>query len=303
MLFFLPAPVLGIIGFVLFAGNLVFWCIPFYGVAIVKLLAPLPAWRRQCVRWLEGIGELWIDCNGLIERLLHRMDWDIDGVAGLKRRDWYLVCSNHQSWVDIFVLQRVFNRRIPFLKFFLKKQLIYVPVLGLAWWALDLPFMQRYSRAEVEANPELRGRDLETTRRACAHFALTPTTVTNFVEGTRFTEAKHAAQDSPYRYLLRPKAGGVAFVLNAMGEMMHKMLDVTIVYPRRGVTFWQLLSGRIPRIVVRVRQLQIPAEFVGGDYLNDQVYRDRFQAWLRELWEAKDALIDEIVRNQPAAAA
>ena len=57
----------------------------------------------------------------------------------------YLVLANHQSWVDILVLQKVFNRRIPLLRFFLKRQLFWVPLLGLAWWALDFPFMGRYT--------------------------------------------------------------------------------------------------------------------------------------------------------------
>ncbi len=67
----------------------------------------------------------------------------MQGVDSLHQRGWYLVSSNHQSWVDILVLQRIFHGRIPFLKFFLKQELIWVPVIGLAWWALDFPFMKR----------------------------------------------------------------------------------------------------------------------------------------------------------------
>ncbi|MDH3589172.1 MAG: acyltransferase [Gammaproteobacteria bacterium] len=294
MLLFLPAPVRGVIGFVLFALNLMFWIIPFYVVAILKLLIPVTRWRQLCVRWLEAIGEVWIDVNGLLERALHGGDWDIVGIDGLRRRDWYLVSSNHQSWVDVFVLQRVFNRRIPFLKFFIKKQLIWVPLLGLAWWALGLPFMQRHSRETLEKNPELRGQDLETTRRACEHFSQVPTALINFMEGTRFSEAKREQQQSPYRHLLNPKAGGIAFALSAMGEKMHRLLDVTIVYPKPNPTFWDLLSGALPNITVHVRQEEIPPAFIGGDYLNDEEFRERFQTWIRELWQDKDELMDEL---------
>ena len=52
----------------------------------------------------------------------------------------------------------------------------------------------------------------------------------NFLEGTRFTAAKHAKQESPYRYLLKPKAGGIAFVLAAMDGKIEKMVNVTIAY-------------------------------------------------------------------------
>src|SRR3546814_9530339 len=109
-----------------------------------------------------------------------------------------------------------FNRRIPLLKFFLKQELIKVPLLGLAWWALDFPFRKRFTRAEIEANPSLKGKDLETTRKACEKFKEMPTSVMNFFEGTRFTQAKHDQQQSPYEFLLKPKAGGTAFALSAM---------------------------------------------------------------------------------------
>ncbi len=298
MLSFLPVPVRGVIGFVLFVLNLTFWIIPFYVVAILKLLIPIKAWRRLCIRWLEHIGEIWIDGNNFFIQLCHGVDWDIEGVDGLRRRDWYLVSSNHRTWVDVVVLQRALNRRIPFLKFFIKKQLIWVPLLGLAWWALDLPFMARHSREEIAKDPSLRGKDLETTRQACAHFSEMPTALINFVEGTRYSEEKRLAQESPYRHLLKPKAGGLAFAIAAMGETMHKLLDVTIVYPPGRGTFWDLLSGQIDRISVRVRQLEIPEEFLHGDYLNDPEFRERFQAWVRELWGDKDQLIEAVYSSR-----
>ena len=229
-------------------------------------------------------------------RLTQRTAWDVQGVDELRYAGWYLVNSNHQTWADIFVLQHVLNRRIPMLKFFLKQQLIYVPVIGLAWWALDFPFMKRHSAAQLERHPELRQQDRLTTMRACEKFALVPTCVMNFAEGTRFTRAKHQAQGSPYRHLLKPKAGALALALNAMGEKFHSLLDVTIVYPGGAPDFWQFLCGDTPRIVVRVRQRPIPPEFCAGDYAEDPAFRERFQAWLSALWQEKDAQIDGLLR-------
>jgi 1-acyl-sn-glycerol-3-phosphate acyltransferase len=118
----------------------------------------------------------------------------------------------------------------------------------------------------------------------------------NFAEGTRFTRAKHAAQGSPHRHLLKPKAGALALALNAMGEKFHSLLDVTIVYPGGAPDFWQFLCGDTPRIVVRVRQLPIPPEFCTGDYAEDPAFRERFQTWLSALWQEKDAQIDALLR-------
>lgn len=48
--------------------------------------------------------------------------------------------------------------------------------------------MKRYSRAYLLRHPERRGKDVETTRRSCEKFRLHPTTIVNFVEGSRFTQ-------------------------------------------------------------------------------------------------------------------
>jgi hypothetical protein len=124
--------------------------------------------------------------------------------------------------------------------------------------------------------------------------------VTNFAEGTRFTPAKHAAQDSPYRYLLKPRAGALALALNAMGERFHSLLDMTIVYPDGAPTFWQFLCGRVPRVVVRARQLPIPPEFCAGDYSGDARFRDVVQHWLADIWAEKDWQIGMLLSAAPA---
>src|SRR5437868_13344559 len=127
--------------------------------ALIKALVPIAGFRRWISSVLVAIAEQWIAVNGLLFALVTRTRWRVEGLQGLDRDGWYLVLSNHQSWVDIPVLQKTFNRRIPFLKFFLKQQLKWVPVLGLAWWALDFPFMQRYTKQQLEAHPQWRGKD------------------------------------------------------------------------------------------------------------------------------------------------
>ena len=164
-------------------------------------------------------------------------------------------------------------------------------MLGLAWWALDFPFMQRYSKATLEQHPEWRGKDKQATRKACERFRHSPVSVMNFVEGTRFTPAKHASQESPFANLLRPRAGGGAFVLETMGDMLQSIIDVTIVYPQGQPTLIDLLANRVCAIRVHIRQLPIPKEFISGDYENDAEFRARFQGWISGLWAEKDALI------------
>jgi 1-acyl-sn-glycerol-3-phosphate acyltransferase len=294
VLAFLPSWMLGPLVFLLFVGNTVLWSVPLYFLALLKVILPFRGWRRAWTLAITSIAETWTTFNNWGLSLTQRIHWDVRGVEGLTRKGWYLVSCNHRSWVDIVVLQRIFNRRIPFPKFFLKRSLAWVPLLGGAWWALDYPFMRRYSRSYLERHPEKRGKDLETTRKACERFAGVPVTILNFLEGTRFSRTKHALQKSPYRHLLRPKAGGLAFVLAAMGDRMRQLLDVTIVYPKESPTLWDLLSGKLRKIVVHVERLEIPEEFSRGDYLEDPVLRERFQEWVRDLWARKDALIERL---------
>ena len=137
--------------------------------------------------------------------------------------------------------------------------------------------------------------DIEATRRACAKFALAPTSVMNFAEGTRFTPAKHRSQRSPYRHLLKPKAGALALALGVLGDKFDALLDVTIVYPDGAPTFWQFLRGDMRRVVVHVRRTIIPPEFRQGNYAGDPRYRKSFQRWLQALWAEKDARIDGLI--------
>ncbi|HEY0788587.1 MAG TPA: acyltransferase [Thermoanaerobaculia bacterium] len=271
------------------ALNTIFGASLLLPLATVKLVLPFDPVRKRIDPLLNAIAERWIANNAV---LLRGVSWDIDGLEGLARDRWYLVLANHQSWADIFVMQHLLNRRIPLLKFFLKQVLIWVPLIGLAWWALDFPFMKRRSPEFLRRHPEKRGDDLAAIRRACAKFSLVPTAVMTFVEGTRFTRQKHAAQDSPYRHLLVPKAGGLALALDAMGERFHGLLDVTIAYPGGAPTFYDFLAGRMRRVVVRIRELPIPADRLGRDYASDPEYRARVRAWIDQLWREKDAALE-----------
>jgi 1-acyl-sn-glycerol-3-phosphate acyltransferase len=290
-----PKPLLGCFALVIYCLNTIVCTIPIIFVALLKLIFPFSGWRRICDGMLNWMASSWISVNNLNQRVLNNIHWDVRGIDDLSLDKWYLVLANHQSWVDILVLQNVFNRKIPFLKFFLKKELIWVPVLGLAWWALDFPFMKRYSRAFLKKYPHLKGRDLEITRRACEKFKTVPVAIMNFVEGTRFTSKKHEHQQSPYVNLLKPKSGGVAFVLGAMGQRLHRILDVTIVYPQGAKSFWAFLCGEVHEIRVVVKSIPVTEQLL-GDYFQNPDFQEAFRAWLNRLWSEKDRQITTLER-------
>jgi len=268
---------------------------PMMLLALGKLLAPNASLRNRLARGVMWIAETWAEVDKWIFATFTPTRWDIRGGEALRKDTSYLVVSNHQSWVDIPALVQAFNRRTPYFKFFLKKELIWVPFLGLAFWALDYPFMKRYSKAYLEKNPHLRGQDLAITRAACEKFRDMPVTVVNYLEGTRCTPAKQAAQGSPYRYLLKPKAGGIAFVLASLGENLDALLDVTIVYPGdRPPGFWVLLSGQLPWVRVDIHTRQLDPALWQGDYSEDPAFRQYVQDWVTALWQEKDERIARI---------
>ncbi len=290
MVWFRVIPIL-----LLIVTNTLLHALPLLAMALFKAMLPFKRARLACNPLLTGMGESWIAVNSSMIDRFTRTRFIVSGADALQRDGHYLVLANHQCLVDIVVLQKVFNRRVPFLRFFLKRQLFWVPLLGLSWWALDFPFMGRYSRKQIEKNPALGKRDMEVTRRACERFRDIPVSVMNFAEGTRLTPGKHAAQASPYRHLLKPKSGGVAFVVDAMGDSLHAILDVTIVYPDGPPSIVDLIGDRILEVRVAVRQRPIPEALIGGSYHEDRVFRARFQQWMNGLWEEKDTEITRLL--------
>ena len=274
--------------------NTIFWCTPLFALTILKFLIPVPGFRVWCNKTLNTLATGWVGINSINQRLFSKTSLVVQGLQELSLNKKYLVLANHQSWVDILVLQRIFHRKIPFLKFFLKKELIWFPVLGQAWWALDFPFMKRYSKQFLKKKPHLKGKDLEITRKACEKFKTSPISIMNFVEGTRFTVEKHKRQQSPYRNLLKSKAGGVGYVLTSMGDQLNAILDVTIVYPEGIKNFWSFLCGDIREVKVRVRSMPVTADLL-GDYTTHRSFRARFHTWLNDLWKEKDQSIQDML--------
>ncbi|GAB3031829.1 acyltransferase [Bowmanella dokdonensis] len=278
--------------------NLAFWGTLIIGLGLIKLLVPLqPVTKALNVLLNTGMSGFALSSVSLIN-LFNRVEWDYAIEGELKTNRWYLMMSNHLSWLDIILLMHFAKGRVPATKFFIKRELLWMPFVGLGAWALDMPFMRRYSAEFLARNPHLQGKDIESTRKSCQKFRLLPTTVINFVEGTRYTTEKHQTRKSPYAYLLHPKAGGVAFTLATMGNLFDGILDVTILYPdNRQHIMLDMLSGRLTCVVLRARCLPVAQELI-GDYQGDARFRDNFQSWLNSLWQQKDSLIKQLLETR-----
>ena len=293
-------PIKGLFVLLLILLNFIVHACSILLAACLLLLIPTSAGRRAYRRYfLQHMPEMFWRITGKILGMTTQGRWDVSGTDALQRDGWYILISNHQSWTDILALSKVFSGKIAPLKFFMKKELLWqLPIGGLACYALGYPFMSRHSAAAIRKNPSLKGQDIATTAKACQQLHHLPTTLVNFLEGTRFTSKKQARQQSPYRYLLKPHAGGTAVAIHELHDIASGIINVTICYPKTVPGFWRLFCGNFEKIVVHYEVLPITPDLI-GNYHSDRHFRTHMQQWFNHLWADKDAAIAGIHAQYP----
>jgi len=293
MLFLLPPPIVGSIAIVLYSLNAIFIPSTVCIVGLIHYSLPFSFWRSLTNRIIQNLIIAWIRTNNFIIKLTTKTKFNVSGIGNLQRNGKYFLICNHQSWIDILIIYKIFGERIPTLAFFLKKPLLWtLPLISWTCWIIGFPFMQRISKSYLKNHPEKKGQDLEITKRFCQRYEKYPVTVTSFLEATRFTQEKKHRQHSPYKYLLKPKAHSFACVLNTMGNSLQDIINVTIIHPEQNISFWNFVCGRIKNVIVHYEIIPIN-ENLRGDYPGNREFRTKFQKWLNQLWYEKDQLIEK----------
>ena len=226
-------------------------------------------------------------------KILHKLDWDFLIPKDLNTKTWYIAMSNHQSWADIFILLAAGHKKIPLLKFFMKKELKWIPIIYLVHKTVDMPFLNRHSRAQIEANPELKKVDYENAKKAAKRFSRNPATAFSFAEGTRFTLEKHAAQDSPYTNLLKPKIGALAIALSGMPQV-NTLIDFTVVYASKKRSAWNFLCGDLSKAKVVAKTYTLPEGLKNRSFEEDDDYKRSFQIFVDAVWLKKQEMIKDL---------
>lgn len=305
MLSFLPAPLLFLLNFTLISVVTVVLAIPVFTLALVRLLLPFKVVLALVDKVNQAVFYLWVSNNSFLMWLTNRIKWDIQGADIKKIQGSCFIISNHVTWTDIVMLGHIYRGKIPITKFFLKHSLIYIPILGQACYSLGMPFLRRYSRNELLKNPQLKMKDINATRKACLNLLEHPSSLVNFVEGTRYTPQKAAAQKSPYRHLMPPKAASLAIALGLIGEHIDCMLNTTLIYPGKheGSIFMQMLCGRLKHVIARVEVIdkETIAKHMVGDYLYDKQFKHAFTMYLRDMWQRKDEQIEALLHGTDTA--
>jgi len=276
-----------------FHGTLVSLCAP------IKFAIPILFWRDQWSKISYWIAGGFVITNNFLLKLLFTLEWDIEGLDNLCKKGTYLVICNHLSLLDIPVAQGIFFRRIPFLRFFIKKELAWVPFLGQALLALEYPTMNRYSKNTLKKRPELRGKDLETAKKSSDKLLGKPVSILNYPEGTRFTKTKHSKYKSAYKNLLNPRAGGIHTVLSSLGNQLTAIINVTLVYPgHSSPKLIDFLLGKVKKIVVRIETIELgKKEIPSINTIRDKGGSVAIRNFLNKIWYEKDLLINKIHRE------
>tara|TARA_B100001029_G_scaffold71990_1_gene58749 strand:- start:427 stop:1311 length:885 start_codon:yes stop_codon:yes gene_type:complete len=285
-----------LIGLVTFVLILVELIIGFGTLAIINIprgIIPLKSFKIFLAKISNIIGDITVYGLKLIMLLMHGKNITVINDQDFDENEWYMAMSNHQSWADIFILLTVANYKLPLLKFFMKKELWWIPFVFLANKTLNMPFVNRHTKKEIEKNPSLRTLDYENTLKSCKRFLRTPSTIFSYAEGTRFTNDKHIQQGSKYKNLLEPKIGGMATALSAMPNI-NTLVDYTLVYKSKKRDAWSFAKGDMKHAKVLVSKYKIPENLKNKNYLNDKSYRDEFKDWIEGIWAEKDKKIEEL---------
>ncbi|WP_447556506.1 acetyltransferase [Vreelandella sp. EE22] len=284
----------GAVSILLLTLSTLIWGVPLLLLIFLKIIVPGRRARQWLLDKLCAVALNWIGLNLWWMKRWLKPQVSISVPEALSPDQWWLVVSNHRSWTDIFIIFMALHRRIPMPRFFLKHRLIWIPIVGLAFWALEFPFMRRFSREQIAKNPKLATIDRDSTERMCRQARHAPISIYNFVEGTRFSVAKREAQQSPFQHLLRPKAGGVAQVLSLLGDQLDGIVDVTISYANPSPSFWGFLCGQEAPVTLVARHVAIPEWMQTANYHQQPQHKERFHAWINSLWQEKDALLENL---------
>ena len=285
-----------LIGLITFLLILIELIIGFGTLAIINIprgIIPLKIFKIYLAKVSNIIGDLTVYGLKLIMLLMHGNNISVINNQKFDKNEWYMAMSNHQSWADIFILLVAANYKLPLLKFFMKRELWWIPFVFLANKTLNMPFVNRHSKKEIEQNPSLRNQDYKNTLKSCKRFLRTPSTIFSYAEGTRFTDEKHDQQGSPYNNLLSPKIGGMATALSAMPNI-NTLVDYTVVYKSKKRDAWSFAKGDMKHVKVLVTKYKIPDNLKNRNYANDKDYRDEFKNWIETIWAEKDKKIEEL---------
>jgi 1-acyl-sn-glycerol-3-phosphate acyltransferase len=247
--------------------NLGFWMFPLIGIAVIRALIggfePLhnacSTLIELCYKTAAAINSAW---------MIHVVGVTFNVNGTLPDHPTQVIVVNHQTWFDIPILQHVVTGQGPILKFLIKRQLVWVPIVGWICYALNFPRLNRGGGESAKRQ------DFKAIKSASSEMLKERGALLIFAEGTRITEAKHRNQNSPYKNLLNPRPGGLKIALETM-PIDAPVVDITINYNGGETNFWKCLHGANRNIAIYIEPHN------AADIVDPR-------EWLHECWKQKD---------------
>jgi len=272
--------------------------IPILFLGGLRSLIPCKKTKKILSNAIESCCLSWVFFNHFILRTLLGLQIEIIGAENIPPGN-YFVIANHQSWVDILMLEEALRGKTGFSRYFIKKNLLHIPLAGWVCRVLNYPYMYRFKKEHLAKHPEDKGKDVLITKRACKKLHGLRFKMNNFPEGTRFTKIKHTEQQSPYKHLLKPKSGGIAYALQILHKEFDAIIDMTIIYSSTPNIF-NLFLGKMGKVTILMEKLSISPDLI-GDYDDDRDFRVHFQSFITYLWEKKDLVLEKNYRRIKAS--
>jgi 1-acyl-sn-glycerol-3-phosphate acyltransferase len=109
----------GCLALILAVLNIVFIPSLVFIFGILRTLIPID-FVRQGLNWFiqNVLAVSWMRINSFIIWLCAHPEWDIKGIGTLRKKGKYFLICNHQSWIDVLILHKIFGGRIPTPVFF-----------------------------------------------------------------------------------------------------------------------------------------------------------------------------------------
>ncbi len=261
------------------------WSLPLVLLLVARKI--VPASRGLMSRLGIAVYRQAVEFNDWILKRVSGAHWH-DPYLDLTRDEVFVVVANHRSWTDVFLLQSIISKRGPIVKFLCKRELTYIPILGLICLAFEFPVLRRRARGTQSEN-DRRDDDRRRVRDACEVLYTAPAAMLIFAEGTRFSELRRDRSRSPYLHLLAPRLGGLSAMFDVLESIDPKVIDVTIAYPNQS-NFWHFLGGSVGKIQIEATQFSMTS-----------IVDDSVGLWLEQRWTCKDALLDDISKGRSLA--
>ena len=173
---------LSVLSCIWFFSNLMVWLTGLVLITPLKLI-PLPRLQTQVITPLaHGFYRAAVRINSFWMQRVVGIEITIEG--SINRHPNPIVVCNHQSWFDIPLVQEVIAGQGPIVQFLIKRELVWVPIIGWICLVLNFPMLNRSGAASDRAL------DLAAIESAAQKLGRAPCALLVFAEGSRFSTEK-----------------------------------------------------------------------------------------------------------------